>query len=137
MPPQIYASSSATYESNPGSLSSIENHSLRNFDFQSTTPNYPFYKPGRTENVVLEHIPSTSLPNVQRSQVQDFSPIYHSVKTAEEGLPRPVYREQTINEEQPIFLPIPQDKQEDYTYPTTVIEQIPEVSKLTLRMFLR
>lgn len=102
-----------------------------------TTREFPYYRPGKTESVLFEPIATTALPNVQRSELQDFSPVYHSVPAQSQfdksATPRPSYHESTDSsseEEQPIFLPISHDKQEEYAYQTTVTELVPEVSSI-------
>lgn len=102
----------------------------------SPQPNhdFPYYRQGgKTESVAFEPISSTGLPNVQRSQLDDFSPVYHSVtdnqnqyeKNEKPGI---VYAKN--NEEQPLFLPIPQNKQEEYAYQTTVANVATEVRNI-------
>ncbi|XP_058790283.1 mucin-2 [Phymastichus coffea] len=78
-----------------------------------------YHRPGKTESVVFQPIAGTDGPNVQRSHLQDFSPVYHPVPIqgnfGKADTPRPVYNN---DEEQPVFLPIPQDKPDDYAYVT-------------------
>ncbi|CAB0038909.1 unnamed protein product [Trichogramma brassicae] len=117
--PQVYSSSSAAYDDTPSTVTEHYRY--------STTRDYPYYSSstaGRTESPVYETVPTTDLPREQ------YSPVYQS---SHEATPRPIYRdEQQVEEEQPIYQPIPQDKQEDYTYQTTEAEQIAEVSGATI-----
>ena len=133
---------SPTYESSGSDEQPINGFNYRTHEdspSSQTTRDFPYYRPGKTESVLFESLPTTDLPNVQRSQLQDFSPVYHSVSAQnhydKNETPRPVYHEQTASnngEESPIFLPISHDKQEEYAYQTTVTEVLPEVRNILL-----
>jgi hypothetical protein len=98
------------------------------------TKDSSYYKSGNMESILFEPIATTESPNVQKSQLQDYSPVYHSLSVQghyeENETPRPIYHKsanQNNKEESPFFLPISQNKQEEFAYQTTITEAVPEV----------
>lgn len=120
------------------------NYKLSGGVSSSTPRDFPYYRPKQTESSVLfEPIVTTISPNVQRSHLDDFSPVYHSTQGQFETkveTPRPIYREPQIagaidtERDPPVYQPIPQDKQQDYAFQTTLIDELPDVSYI-LQLF--